>query len=143
MVWLGVYWPIAFVYSRVIREVESVHRNKKDLPAILFLTHTRFRKDVEVLANTDEFRVLIIPEIWQSRITTPFYPRDITKEQIFFPEKHVEVVEAKRRLYDFLRNFLPHLYRILGIRCVVGASLFYSKDYEWGKISDEIGVLMY
>jgi hypothetical protein len=50
------------------------------------------------------------------------------------------MVEVKRRLYDFLRNFLPHLYRNLGIRCVVGASLFYTKDYDWGKISDEIGV---
>jgi len=138
-VWLGVYWPIVFVYSRVIKEVASAHR-KKDLPAILFLNHIRFRKDVEVLANTGEFRVLIIPEIWQARILTQFYPRGVTKTQIFFPEKYVEVVEAKRRLHDFLRNFLPHLYRILGIRCVVGASFFYSKDHDWGTISDEIGV---
>jgi len=139
LVWFGVFWPIVFVYSRVIREVESEHR-KKNLPAILALSHTRFRKDIEVLANTGEFRVLIVPEVWQSRIITLFYPRGITKAQIFFPEKYVEVVEAKRRLYDFLRNFLPHLYRILGIKCVIGASLFYSNDYEWGKISDEIGV---
>ena len=106
--WLGVYWPIVFVYSRVIKEVASAHR-KKDLPAILFLNHIRFRKDVEVLANTGEFRVLIIPEIWQARILTQFYPRGVTKTQIFFPEKYVEVVEAKRRLHDFL-EISYHIY---------------------------------
>ena len=61
LVWLGVYWPIVFVYSRVIREVRPVHR-KKDLPAILFLTHTRFRKDLEDPAKTGGFRVLMIPK---------------------------------------------------------------------------------
>jgi len=139
LVEIGVVWPIVFVYSRVIDEIKPDHKKKK-LPAILALTHERFRKDLDVLANTGEFRVLTISSTWQERILTQFYPTEITKKQIFNSEMSVEVHKAQQKLHAFLRIFLPLLYRRLGVKCVLGASLFYLQDVDWGNISEEIKV---
>ena len=133
---IGVVWPIVFVYSRVIDEIKPDH-NKKKLPAILALSHVRFRKDLEVLANTGEFRVLTISQAWQGRILTQFYSKGAP---IINSEKCVKTAKAQHKLHVFMGKFLSLLYRKLGVKCVVSAGLYYSQDLDWGKISEDIGV---
>jgi len=139
LVKIGVVWPIVFVYLRVIDEINP-DRKKNKLPAILALSHNRFRKDLDVLVGTGEFRVFTIPPIWQGRILTQFYPVGYTKEQVINPEKSVKIAKAQHKLHVFMRRFLPLLYRKLGVKCVLSAGLYYLQDLDWGKISDEMGI---
>jgi len=93
-----------------------------------------------VLVDTGEFRVFTISYIWQDRILTQFYPKGTTKTQIISPVKSNKTAKAQKKLHIFLRRFLPPLYRKLGVKCVISAGLYYSRDLDWGKISEEIGV---
>ena len=67
LVKIGVVWPIVFVYLRVIDEIKP-DRKKNKLPAILVLSHYRFRKDLDVLVDTGKFRVFTISPIWQDMV---------------------------------------------------------------------------
>ena len=133
---IGAVWPIVFVYSRVINKSSPMCVGKSRI-VILALTHERLQKDLQILNDTGEFRVLTIPYIWQGRILTQFYSQGA---RIHNSEKCVKTAKAQHKLHVFLRRFLPPLYRKLGVKCVVSAGLQYSQDLDWGKISDEIGI---
>ncbi len=65
----GVTWPLVYIYSKVIREVKST-QNKSNAKQLTFLVLTpeRFRGDLEVLADTNKFRILSLPCNWQYKI---------------------------------------------------------------------------
>jgi hypothetical protein len=62
-------WPLVYIYSKVIREVKST-QNKSNAKQLTFLVLTpeRFRGDLEVLADTNKFRILSLPCNWQYKI---------------------------------------------------------------------------
>jgi hypothetical protein len=46
----------------------------------------------------------------------------------------------QKRFRSFLRIFLKDLYKRLSIDCVIGAGVYYRHDYDWGSVSNEIGI---
>ena len=72
---------IAFFYSLIIKELlpegkmkRPSRQAKNNKLTILALSIVEFRGDIECIVNTNEFRVLVIPDQWQRRLAHQFYP---------------------------------------------------------------------
>jgi hypothetical protein len=49
-------------------------------------------------------------------------------------------MRLQSKLRTFLKIYLTALYKKLGVDGVIGAGINYKQDYDWGFVSDEIGV---
>ena len=146
------YGLIAWFYSKVIEEITSdgkTVRFPKKLGdgniVVLVLSAFAFRSDPEYLAASRELRILQIPKHWQLRLYHMFYPPE--KTCCFYKHKINRYIDHndpcfkyKKKHYDFLRGFLPKLYNMLGVSCVISPHYRYNQDIDWGTVSKEIGV---
>lgn len=142
---LGVVWPFVYIYCKVIEEV-SPRTGHTDLnkPTILALQPSRFRGDLQILADSGQFTVLKVPFEWQCKILALFWSKQFRKQfdhiEYYNPDGDEFLVAIQRDLRAFLRKFLSSLYARLKIDCVIGAAIHYKQDYDWGLVSDEIGI---
>ena len=112
---LGIVWPFVFLYARVIKPARPESSRGDGRPALLALTAEHFLGDLEVLADSGEFRVLRLPFSWQARLILLFYPPDLPRRQYLQADTNARVARARKGYRAFLKAFLPRLYRRLGI----------------------------
>lgn len=137
---LEITWPLVVFYARIVEEVDPGHgRGNGNLPTLFALTPERFRGDLKALAGTGEFRVLQVPFAWQARLVNLFYPLAMSRKLLLQPQAQEKTARMQKRYRRFLRAFLPALYRRLGVDCVVGATIHYVHDRDWGAVSEDIG----
>lgn len=142
----GLYRTAAWLCAREIRERHpngdsvSVTGPDPSRTTVLTLTPFKFRGDLDVLAAQPGIRLLDMPRAWQAGLMRSFYRRNVKYVSIFKPEIDPANAINQRRYRDFLRKFLPKLYRRLGIGCVIGADVRYSEDIDFGAVSNELGV---
>jgi len=146
------YGLIAWFYSKVIEEITSdgkavrfPKKSKDSKIVVLILSAFAFRGDSECLASNRELRILQIPKHWQLRLYHMFYPPERTccfyKHKIYrYIDNSDPCFKYKKKHYDFLRGFLPKLYKRMGIRCVISPHFRYIQDIDWGAVSKEMGV---
>ena len=146
------YGLIAWFYSKVIEEITSdgktvrfPKKSKDSKIVVLVLSAFAFRGDPECLASNRELRILQIPKHWQLRLYHMFYPPERTccfyKHKIYrYIDNSDPCFKYKKKHYDFLRGFLPKLYKRMGIRCVISPHYRYIQDIDWGTVSKEMGV---
>ena len=146
------YGLIAWFYSKVIEEITSdgkavrfPKKSKDSKIVVLILSAFAFRGDSECLASNRELRILQIPKHWQLRLYHMFYPPEKTccfyKHKIYrYIDNSDPCFKYKKKHYDFLRGFLPKLYKRMGIHCVISPHYRYIQDIDWGAVSKEIGV---
>lgn len=72
-------------------------------------------------------------------LVTLFYGKEKISSNIFY-NLDADMKKRQNEYRAFLRRFLPSLYARLKINGVVGAAIYYIQDYDWGVVSDEIGV---
>ena len=142
---LRIGWALVLFYSNIIKVVKPKNGSVPlDKPTILALTPHRFRGDLNVLSDSRQFRVLELPYEWQSRLLMLFWPSNISEifrsEQYYKPSGNDEVIRFQNNLREFLKLFLLSLYSNLKVDCVISAGVYYKHDYDWGLVSEEIGV---
>jgi hypothetical protein len=138
----GYVRPFLFIYSRVITQVNpSDGSASPKAPTVFALNSERFRGDLEVLADSKKFRVLKIPFDWQVRLLNLFWPEDIEplKKSYFNPGNDPVMLSIQKDIEKFFKRFLPALYRELKIDCVIGAAKHYLQDFDWGRVSNDMG----
>lgn len=136
---LKIHFPIGILFSLVIKETaRSKISCKKPQATILALNPARFRGDLEVLADTGDFKVLILPFRWSSSLVQYFYKNthtiDLTRKLIGV-ELHQQAIF--RRL---LKDVISLVCKVRGIDCVIGANINYKNDYDWGAVCHEQGI---
>ena len=146
------YGLIAWFYSKVIEEITSdgktvrfPKKSKDSKIVVLVLSAFAFRGDPEYLAASKELRILQIPKPWQDRLNYCFYKHEETccfkGAKLFkYIEEEDSCYQYKKAHRGFLYGFLPKLYKILGIKCVISPHVRYMRDVDWGSVSKEIGV---
>jgi len=142
---LGLVWPFVMFYSRIIETVRPTDGEvPSGMPTILALKPDRFFDDLIVLSNSKCFRVMKLPLKWQNKILAIFGPTNISElmgaAAYYNPGDNKYLIEVQEQFRMFLRKFLASLYSRLKIDCVIGAAVHYKHDYDWGLVSDEIGV---
>ena len=151
IIFLRWYALLAFLYSRFIEELvdgDNTTRPSKRAShnklTILVISAMAFRKDIDCIVSTNEFRMLRITEPWQTRLSSMFYYPS-QRYQKFWPDynpDHTNFQYKTERDYfrDFLFNFLKRLYNIIDVDCVISAHSRYIFDIEWGAVSTQLGV---
>jgi len=126
--------------ARFVTEIKPSNGNcDSDALTLLALSPFRFRGDLEALADSKKFRVFKISDQWQKKIIALFYPKGFKLELTYYelnPDIRIKNIQQKTR--KFLRKFLKKLYVKFNIDCVIGASVWYPQDYEWGYVSKMI-----
>lgn len=136
---LGLTWPLTRILSNAIGEIKSATPRSPGCRTIIAFNQERFRSDLQVLADTGEFRVLFLPFYWQKRIIYTFYPDDLDLMEMYRPAAGSFVAKRQALLRRWLRGVLRRLYRQLNIVAAVGAALHYKRDLDFGVASEEIG----
>jgi len=137
---LGVVWPFVYFCRKAITEVHA-GEIPVGKPTLLALTPERFRGDLEILTSSGDFRVLKIPTVEVCRILSLFRgSENFDLDKISRPDDDESVNRIHRELRSFLKKFLTRLYKQLKVDCVIGTALWYEQDYDWGLVSDKIGV---
>jgi len=143
------YTLLSFVYSYVIEELTSdgatvrpSKHAKNNKFTILILSSKAFRKDIECVVATNEFRVLRLPDHWQSRLIYQFYPGGFQKFWVDTNPDHPDYKYKKnqKEIRDFLYVFLAKLYKRISIDCVISPHHRYVVDRDWGAVSTEMGI---
>lgn len=136
LIHLGVSWPMVLLYRRIIEETKSPGNPQI---TILALTSDRFRKDLMLLSETGRFRVLTLRFKWLGIMYSQFYPSGVERRTVFRPHEDERFERGQQQYRNFLRNFLPKLFKALRVDCVVNACIDYPQDYDWAAISHETG----
>jgi hypothetical protein len=146
---IRLYTLLSFVYSYVIEEltvdgatIRPSKHAKNNKYTILILSSKAFRKDIECIVATNEFRVLRLPDHWQSRLIFQFYPE---KFQKFWVDTNPDYPDSKykkeqKELREFLQKFLKKLYKKIRVDCVISPHHKYVVDMDWGSVSTKMGV---
>ena len=144
------YTMLSLVYSFVIEElavdgttIRSSKHAKNNKYTILVLSSKSFRKDLDCIVATNEFRVLRIPDHWQSRLIYQFYPGEFQKYLVggWNPDNSdFKYKKEQKELREFLQHFFSKLYKKIAINCVISPHPRYVVDMDWGAVSTKMGV---
>lgn len=133
--------PFVHFYKNVIKTIHTENPNHRSFQyTILALLPDRFRGDLEILADCPIFRVLTLPTAWQFRILNLFWKERPSTKNYMDPSGNRDLIDIQRSLRSFLKPFLKSLYQNLKVDCVVGASINYLHNYDWGMVSEELGI---
>ena len=141
-------WGLHWLYLRhLLRSVTSLDgstpKKASGQITLLALSPNQFRGDLEVLADSGEFRVLVLPRIWHARPVEwliPAHIREGSGPEGYLNSADPDYVKARNKLRRRLRGVLRVFYQRLGVDCVIGAGIKYRQDHDWGVASREIGV---
>jgi glycosyltransferase involved in cell wall biosynthesis len=125
-------------YSRAVKEVSGAS-GEKGKYTLLALNPLRFPGDLEVLANSGEFRVLKLPFDWMGRILRLVWNDDFDFSDYFNPAEDSELMRARKKLNKYLKILIKPLFTKLKVDAVLSASVYYKQDYEWAKAAEEVG----
>ena len=146
------YTLLSFVYSYVIEElavdgatIRPSKHAKNNKYTILILSSKAFRKDLECLVATNEFRMLRLPDQWQSRLIFQFYPEGFQKFLRPVVGANPDLPDYKykknqKEIREFLHVFLAKLYKRISIDCVISPHHRYVVDRDWGAVSTKMGI---
>lgn len=137
---IGWHGPFIWILSRTIVEHPvSKAKGGKRRPTLLALSPEGFRGDLDVLSESGNFRVLLAPTRWQTRLMYLFYPERLRSRDYLNPEPCSPYIACKKRLQAFYRELLPGLYARLGIDAVISYHVRLPADVDWGMASDQAG----
>ena len=120
------------------RSNTNVGQRRKTL---LALSPKGFRGDLEALAESGRFRILMLPDFWQERLRHAFYGTEVTTNREYLNPPHNSVAfRQKERLQSFYVELLPKIYEKLQISAVLSYHIRVPADVDLGIASRKINV---
>lgn len=136
----GWYEPILRILASAIKEHPLSKSATGDRRVtLLALSPEGFRGDLDALSGFENFRVMIAPTRWQTRLMYLFYPEGLRIRDYMHPAPGSAAMACKERLQAFYRELLPRLYKRLGIDCVISYHIRLPADVDWGMASQDTG----
>ena len=138
---LGFHWPILIKVMTGISEIIVANLDRDPIaPILLALNPSRFRNDLEILAETGKIRILTLDKSALNLLTNLYY--DGLKPQ--YSELHDStlnplIASRQTRFHAYLTSFLATLYNKLAIDAVVSAAYYYAQEQDIALVSEKIG----
>lgn len=137
---LGFLPLLARFYASRILKGTPASLKRPDAPyTLLALNPNRFRGDLDCLAGTGQFNILIFPFQWQCRILSLYWYRLGEFTQYFAPPENSRTAAVRKATQRFLAKFLPLLFQYLGVDAVISAALHYKQDTDYGEVANDLG----
>ncbi len=117
-----------------------LYKKKSDKRTILALDSERYRGDIDVLAKSENFRVLHIRQGWE-RLITDVHLRGMENiVKVKNLPKGTELYYKNKKTLLLMKKILSKLYKIIDIDCVTTVHFKYHPDYYWTKVSEDLNV---
>ena len=136
----GPIWPVARYVAGHIRQVEpSNGQPSPEVPGILALNADKFRKDLQILADTRALRVYVLDPDFQRKIVARFRLADGNYQTHCAAEPDAVHKASRERAVDVWRRVLPSVLSRLNIGAVITAAAHYHTDWDIGTAAEMIG----
>ncbi len=111
---------------------------------ILVLKHLYFRGELEMLARTERFELIIFPPFWHMLLLRIFwgdiFDRKKTDRNDYYKPSDPEIIKLREEIRKGLKIFLKTFYKIARIDCVIGANFQYLHNFDIGAVSQKLGI---
>jgi glycosyltransferase involved in cell wall biosynthesis len=130
--------PVTRLANKLINDCEVLEAPDPNKPVrtILALNASRFRGELELLQQNGNFRIVKIPIAWQTRFYGWYYPY---KEAWLDADKNPKIWRRRTRYRKLLQRIFSVVFKRFSIDLVMGASLFYRHDNDWGVVARQMG----
>ena len=106
---------------------------------VLALDSDRYRGDLLALSYHPKIRVLFMKQNPPGWLIKPFYSELNIGRYINAEKNSIDDINHKKA-YDFMYKFLSIFYKYVAVDCVTTINYRYLEDYNWSKVSDDLGV---
>ena len=129
----------------IIRDIEehsrSIAHAGKRRKTLLALSPEGFRGDLEALAESGRFRILMLSSFWQEQLRHAFHSKQEMATRDYLNPPHGSIAyKRKERLQNFYIQLLPEIYRKLQISAVLSYHIRLPADVDLGIASQKINV---
>jgi hypothetical protein len=137
---IGPVKPVARYVARHVAQVAPTSGEPlRDAPGVLALNADKFRKDLQILADTRALRICVLDPAFQRQIVARFRLVD-GNYQTHCTSAPDSLHKASRdRALQIWRRVLPGVLKRFGIDVVITAAVHYHTDWEIGTVAEEIG----
>ena len=120
---------------------DTVFFKKKSSKYTIFaLDAERYRGDLDVLAKSDNFRVLHIKQGWQRLLTQVYLREKYDFYDVKNTDKSTALYEKHINTQLLIRDILEKLYRIINVDCITTVHFKYLPDYYWTVASEKLSI---
>ena len=138
---LGSVRPVVDYIARHIAPIEPrTGAPEADAPGVLALSPTKFRKDLEILADTRRLRIFALDADFQRSIVSRLRPLDGAFQDYCAAEPSRDHADSRATAQRIWRRVLPPLFDRFHIDAVMGAAVHYQSDWDIGTVSEELGI---
>jgi len=130
---------MAFVIKRKQSENKSLNMNSERI-TILALNSSKFRGDLECLAQVSKYRVLILENMWETLLLQAFTTKKIQLTEYMNAKAGNDIYVLREKINIFFRGFISSLLKLIRIDCVITANYRYVENYFWIKHFEEKGI---
>ena len=132
--------PMARYVTGHISQVEpSSGKTDPHAPGVLALNADKFRKDLQILADTRKLRVFVLDPDFQRKIVARFRLVDGNYQTHCAASPGALHQASRERALQIWRRVLPPILQRLGIGAVITAAAHYHTDWDIGTVAEEIG----
>lgn len=133
--------PVASYLARHISRIESTKSAPSpDAPAILALSPNKFRRDLQILADTGQFRIYALDGNFQMRIVSQFRSAPGSYREYCAADPDPRQRRSRQRASDLWLRILPSLFARFRIKAVIGAAVHYHQDWDIGTAAERCGI---
>lgn len=117
-----------------------VFQKKSKRYTVLALDSERYRGDIDILAQSNIYRVLHIRQGWQLIVVKAFLKGKHYVSEVENLDKNSILGKQHIKTKDFVFNILNKLFKMIDISCVTTVHFKYIADYYWVLSSEKLNV---
>src|SRR5262245_23535555 len=132
--------PVVNYIASYVSQVEpSMGKPVPGAPGVLALNADKFRKDLQILADTRELRIYVLDPDFQRKIVARFRLADGNYATHCAAAPDAIYRASRERAMQIWRRVLPNVLSRFRIGAVIGAAAHYHTDWDIGTVSEAIG----
>lgn len=135
-----VLFTLVFFFFKTKKFGNQNKKNSIKKHKILALNPDRFRGDLNVLDNIDDFCIVTIPFNLHAWMINSFYSYPERLSDFYQPKVNSSIYLSRVKCRAYLKLFLSWYYKLLQIDCVLGAAVHYKQDFDWGAVTNQLNI---
>ena len=130
---------MAFVIKRRKSENKALNMNSGRI-TFLALNSSKFRGELECLAQVSTYRVLALENMWETLLLHAFTSKSISLGECMNAKAGNDIYVLREKMNVFFRGFVSSLLKLIKIDCVITANYRYAEDYFWTNHFEKKGI---
>jgi hypothetical protein len=135
-----VLFTLVLFYFKTKKLANQNKKNSNKKYKILALNPDRFRGDLNILNDVDDFCIVTLPFNLHAWMINTFYNFPERLNDFYQPRVDSNIYLSRIECRAFLRLFLFWYYKFVQIDCVLGAAVHFKHDFDWGAVTNQLNI---